>query len=288
MQMNRLFAIIYLLMEKQKMTAAELAAHFEVSRRTVLRDIDTLAAAGIPLYTIQGKGGGIALMEGFVLNKAVLTEAEQNQILFALQGVFAAQNKSEQPVIAKLQTLFQKSNSSWIEVDFSRWGTSSYDKNKFELLKKAILGKKAISFRYVSSSSEQTQRTVYPLKLVFKSRAWYLQGYCLCRQEYRTFKISRMLKLCETEQVFGEEYRAPPIDFSGPHPAGIALVLEFSPQVAHRVYDEFDEGCVQQDDDGFLLVSAIMPEDEWLYRYLRTFGEDLRVLSPEHIAKKMG
>lgn len=287
MQINRLFEIIYLLMDRRRMTAGELAAHFEVSKRTILRDIDTLTAAGIPLYTMQGKGGGIAIMDGFVLNKAVLTETEQNRILFALQGLSAAQNNDDAEVLSKIQSLFQKSSGAWIEVDFSRWGTTMYDRNKFDTLKNAILTRTVISFRYISSYSEETQRAVYPLKLVFKSRAWYLQGFCLGREDYRTFKINRMLDVCETEEHFPAGYTPPPLEASNPPASTVRMVLEFSPYVAYRVYDEFDEGCIERREDGYLYVSAAMPEDEWLYGYLRSFGKGVRVISPGHINENL-
>lgn len=286
MKINRLFEIVYLLLDKQKMTAGELAEHFEVSKRTILRDIDTLTAAGIPLYTMQGKGGGVAIIDSFVLSKAVLTEAEQNQILFALQSQSATQNTGGRQVLSKLQSLFQKQNSSWIEVDFSRWGTDSHDKQKFETLKNAILGRTAIAFLYVSTYGEETSRTVYPLKLVFKSRAWYLQGFCTEKADYRTFKINRMLEVRDTGESFVGDYTPPPIGFVSP-PSVEPLMLEFAPHVAYRVYDEFDEGSIEKGDNGTLLVSAAMPIDEWLYRYLLTFGKDMCVISPEHLRRKL-
>ncbi|MDL2257750.1 YafY family transcriptional regulator [Eubacteriales bacterium OttesenSCG-928-K08] len=287
MQIDRLFGIIYLLMDKQKMTAAELAAHFEVSKRTILRDVDTLAAAGIPLYTMQGKGGGVAIMDGFILNKTVLTESEQNQIIFALQSQSATQNADGTQVLSKLQSLFKKPDTAWIEVDFSRWGTSAHDKKKFEILKNAILGRKRITFRYVSSYSEETNRSVYPLKLVFKSRAWYLQGFCTERSDYRTFKTNRMLEVCDTGKQFAGDYIPPPINPSAPPPSFEPIMLEFAPHVAYRVYDEFDEGCIEKGDDGRLCVSAAMPVDEWLCRYLLTFGDNVSVISPKDLRRKL-
>lgn len=99
MKINRLFEIVYLLLDRKSLTAQELAEHFEVSRRTILRDLDTLAAAKIPIYTTQGRGGGISLVEGYVLNKAALTEDEQNETLFALKSVSAAQAGSVKDVL---------------------------------------------------------------------------------------------------------------------------------------------------------------------------------------------
>ncbi|MEW9125024.1 MAG: YafY family protein [Thermotaleaceae bacterium] len=289
MQTDRLFEIIYLLINKNKMTAMELAEHFEVSKRTILRDIDTLTMAGIPIYTIQGKGGGISIMDSFVLNKTVLSEDDKNQILFALQGLSVASTIDAERVLSKLQSLFGKTDTNWIEVDFSRWGNRDSDKRKFEVLKNAILGKRAISFRYVSSYGEESERRAYPLKLVFKSKAWYLQTFCTVKQDYRTFKINRILGVTETDESFTEgSYFPPPIEFSKTLPDSlITLTLVFSPQVAYRIYDEFDEGCIEKCDNGWLRVIARLPEDSWLYGFLRSFGKDVCIISPEYLKEKL-
>jgi predicted DNA-binding transcriptional regulator YafY len=289
MQTDRLFEIIYLLINKNKMTAMELAEHFEVSKRTILRDIDTLTMAGIPIYTIQGKGGGISIMDSFVLNKTVLSEDDKNQILFALQGLSVASTIDAERVLSKLQSLFGKTDTNWIEVDFSRWGNRDSDKRKFEVLKNAILGKRAISFRYVSSYGEESERRAYPLKLVFKSKAWYLQTFCTVKQDYRTFKINRILGVTETDESFAVgSYFPPPIEFSKTLPDSlITLTLVFSPQVAYRIYDEFDEGCIEKCDNGWLRVIARLPEDSWLYGFLRSFGKDVCIISPEYLKEKL-
>ena len=126
MQINRLFEIVYLLMNKKHVTAQELAAHFEVSRRTILRDIDTLTTAGIPIYTTQGKGGGIFIQDNFVLNKAFISENEQKQILFSLQSMSATELVETDQVLGRLRSFFASPNKEWIEVDFSRWGHNNF------------------------------------------------------------------------------------------------------------------------------------------------------------------
>ncbi|GAE90184.1 helix-turn-helix transcriptional regulator [Acetivibrio straminisolvens] len=288
MQIERLFEIIYLLLNKKKMTAQELAEHFEVSKRTILRDIDALAMAGIPVYTTQGKGGGISIMDSFLLNKAVLSENDKNQILFALQSLSVTNAIDTKHVLSKLQNLFDKTNPNWIEVDFSRWGSGDSDKRKFEILKNAILGKKAISFRYVSSYGKETQRRVYPLKLIFKSKAWYLQAFCTNRQDYRTFKINRVLDVHITNENFDESsYSPPPIETLQERPNSIInLSILLSPQVAYRAYDEFDESCIEKCDNGWFRVTARLPEDNWLYSFLKSLGNDVCIISPAHLKEK--
>ncbi|MCR1897477.1 YafY family transcriptional regulator [Irregularibacter muris] len=288
MKIDRLFEMIYLLMDKKKMTAVELAEHFEVSKRTILRDIDALSMAGIPVYTIRGKGGGISIMDSFVLNKAILSEDDKNQILFALQSLSVANTLDTKRILSKLKVLFGKTDTNWIEIDFSRWGNSDSDKHKLAILKNAILGKQAISFRYVSSYSEESERRVYPLKLVFKSKAWYLQGFCTTRQDYRTFRINRILNITETDESFAENnYTPPPIQTPQiPLDSLITLTLIFSPQIAYRVYDEFDESCIEKCDNGWLRVTAQIPEDNWLYGFLRSYREDVCIISPKHLKEK--
>jgi Predicted transcriptional regulator len=130
MQVNRLFEIVYILLEKKKVTANELAEHFEVSKRTILRDIDALTIAGIPIYTSKGKGGGISILDNFVLNKTTISDEEQSEILMSLQSLAATKYLDDSKILSKLETLFQKTDTNWIEVDFSRWNSIERDKRK--------------------------------------------------------------------------------------------------------------------------------------------------------------
>ena len=130
MQINRLFEIVYILLDKNTTSAKELAEHFEVSTRTIYRDVDTLSKAGIPIYATQGKNGGIALLDNFVLNKTVISEDEQNNILFALKSFTATAYPEIEDTLSKLSSLFKKDNRNWIEVDFSNWGNENKSEDK--------------------------------------------------------------------------------------------------------------------------------------------------------------
>lgn len=202
MQINRLFEIVYILLNKKLVTAKELSEHFEVSQRTIYRDIETLSEAGIPVYANRGKGGGICLMEHFILNKSVLTKQEQNDILSALQGIQATSYERESSTLNKLSSLFQTENTDWIEVDFSSWNNQEDDRRKFTQLKTAILNRRVISFHYYNSYGQESSRVVEPLKLVFRAQAWYLYAFCLKKQSVRYFKITRMESLTVSEETF--------------------------------------------------------------------------------------
>ena len=289
MQINRLFGIVYILMNQKMATAKELAAHFEVSNRTILRDIEVLSQAGIPIYTTPGKGGGISILDNFILNKTAISDEEQNQILFALQSLGSAEHMDVADILSRLQTLFDKTDTNWIEVDFSRWGNTKQDKEKFELLKTAVIKKLAISFIYPNSNGETTVRTVYPLKLVFKSKAWYLQAYCKLRQDYRTFKINRILTLeILSESFASQDLEPPPILLFGPFPSGLVhLTLNFTSQSAYRVFDEFDMENILQNSDGSFTVTADLPDDKWLYSFLLSFGTSVQIISPQRIKQNL-
>ena len=169
MKNSRLFEILYLLVEKRAVTAGELAQRLEVSERTIYRDIEALSAAGIPVFTQQGQGGGIRLMDQFVLDKALLSQAQQNEILFALQAVLAAGSGLEKETLAQLTALFHREGGDWLEVDFTDWGSGAAERETFTLVKRAILARRPLSFTYYSSAGEKSRRAVEPARLVFKS-----------------------------------------------------------------------------------------------------------------------
>lgn len=165
---SRLFRIVYVLLERDNVTAKELAEQFEVSVRTIYRDVDRLSSAGIPIYTMQGRDGGIRLAEDFVLNSSLLNQSEKEQLLVALQGLGVTGLLHENELLTKLSALFKLNQPNWIEVDFTSWSNSKKYEELFQNLKNAIISKQVISFSYVSNKEECTQRQVKPVRLLFK------------------------------------------------------------------------------------------------------------------------
>lgn len=282
MQINRLFEIVYILLDKKIVTAKELARHFEVSSRTIYRDVDTLSSAGIPIYATQGKNGGITLLDNFVLNKSMLSEDEQNEILIALQSLMATGYPSIDITLSKLSSFFKKENYDWIEVDFSNWGSNEHLKEKFNILKNAITNSKIITFEYYSSKGEKTNRRIEPTKLSFKAKSWYLKGFCLTRNENRTFKISRMFDVRLTEEIYTKKHLNEVL--IEPEKNGlnnlINLKLRFSSNVAYRIYDKFDKEAIIKNKDGTFNVDTSLPNGVWIYDYILSFGTTIEVLEP--------
>ena len=285
MQINRLFEIVYILLDKKTITAKELSEHFEVSVRTIYRDIETLSIAGIPIYTNKGKGGGISLIEDFVLNKSVLSEKEQNEILMSLQSINAMKFLDVEPVLKRLSTIFNKESTNWIDVDFTQWGSDDSEKEKFNVIKTAIISTKIVSFDYFSSYGEKTLRTVEPLKLVFKGQGWYLYGFCRLKGEFRIFKITRIRNMNLLNETFKREI---PIDIWGDGDKSyknkmVTLVLRIDEKMAYRLYDEFDQENIKKNSDGSFTATVTFPEGDWIYGYVMSYGEYAEVIEPKDI-----
>ncbi len=278
----RLFKILYYLLEKGQATAAELATEFEVSIRTIYRDVDALSSAGIPIYAEAGRNGGIHLLDDFVLDKVILSETEKEEILSALQSMLIIGDTSEVTgTLTKLSALFNLNVTNWIEVDFSRWGGKQEDNKKFEDIKSAIIRRNAIKITYASSYEKISKRKIYPLKLSYKSKAWYVKAYCTEKSEYRIFKLTRILDLEILNENF--PYHIFPEKNTAWQQEYDQITLRFPREMAYRIYDEFDRTEVTIQQNGDLLVSAKMPEGTWLVGYLLSFGTQVEIIEPLYL-----
>ena len=276
MRESRLFQILYILLEKGSATAKELAEKLEVSPRTVYRDIDALSQAGVPVYAEPGRSGGIRLLGDFVLDKALFSPAERRELLSALQSFSALESGSA--LFSKLSALFGPPPESWLEVDFSRWGSKPEDNEKFETLKSAILCRQRLKIAYAAASGQTATRIVLPLKLSYKSKSWYLHAFCTERQSPRLFKLTRILDYTLLPQHFSPPPPSPPPE-SSPSPSTRFRFL-FPPEMAYRVYDEFSADEISLQPGGDYLVTVEMPDDPWVLSFLLSCCGHVQVLEP--------
>lgn len=285
MKESRLFRILYYILENGRTSAPVLAKQFEVSVRTIYRDIDVISSVGIPIYVTPGRNGGVQIHKNYILNRAMLTDKEKQEILSALQSTSLVNALPGNATWTKLSALFQQPSDNWFEVDFSRWGIKSQDDTSFSLLKKAILSHHAVKIVYVNTNGQKTERTIYPLKMVFKTRQWYLKAFCVNKNDFRLFKMSRMLKLHLLSETFAPmEYPNPIDDLQKTYPK---TVLLFPKEMAYRVYDEFEATEIKEIENGSLLVSVEMPQDNWLIGYLLSFGSTVEILEPSWLRKAL-
>ncbi len=285
MKIDRLFQIVYILLEKKNVTAKMLSEHFEVSQRTIYRDIDVLGQCGVPVYTTKGKGGGIALLENFILDKSAMTEQEQNQILMALQSLPKGGKENVKETLKKYSSFFQKSNENWIQVDFSEWGKQR--EIVFDILKQSIINKNVISFSYYNSSGEMSQRKAEPYQLWFKSKNWYIKAYCRSKQDLRLFKISRMRDVNVTEEVFDTIWQNKEQKINENTFEDITIILEIDSAVAYRVYDEFEIEQIEKKENGNFSIKMNCIENSWVYDYIISWGEYAVVKEPLSVRKNV-
>ncbi len=197
---NRQLEIIYILMSRDTVTAGELADRFEVSTRTIYRDVESLSMAGIPVYASKGKGGGIHLMERFVLDKRLLSGEEQRRILAALCSLRETGAVEEGEILQKLEYFFKTDPMNWVSIDFSDW--SGRRGELFGQIKEAILGHRVLAFDYYGQYGDMTRREVEPVQLLFKEYTWYVRAYCRLRGAMRLFKVLRMKRVEIQEETF--------------------------------------------------------------------------------------
>ncbi|MCQ4088269.1 YafY family protein [Saccharibacillus sp. JS10] len=291
MENNRLFKILLLLLEKKKTTAPELAELFEVSVRTVYRDIDRLSAAGIPVYTTTGKYGGVHLMDHYVMDKSLLSEDEQNEILLGLYSVSSIPHLSGNRMLNRLTALFD-SKLDWIEFEHSPFEhIPEEEMERFNQVKQAIFARHPLSFHYVNSNGEASTEITYPIKLIFKNHTWYFKGWQQNEPKnngFKTFKIKRISKLNFAAGYYDQSLLHPPTDESQEPPAKLPITqVLFSPTIAYRVHDFADPALVEPQADGSLRVTLHVEVDERLYSFLMSFGGDVVVLEPGYIQEEL-
>ena len=250
MKMERLIGILSILLQRDKVTAPELAEQFEVSRRTIQRDIESLCQAGIPIATAQGTGGGISILEGYRVDRTVLTTPEMQAILAGLSSLDSVSGTRRYAQLMEKLSVGSGGRDSHILINLSSWYKTSLSP-KIEAIHSAIRQHQAIRFTYFSPR-ETAVRTIEPYDLVFQWSSWYVWGWCQTRQDFRLFKLNRM-----TDLVPGEPFTprpAPPPDLSAEHifPAKYQVTVLFDPACRWRLVEEYGPDSFTTQPDGRL------------------------------------
>ncbi len=286
MKTSRLFEIVYILLENPSTTASSLAKRFEVSTRTIYRDVETLSGAGIPIYMTKGKGGGISLLPDFVLNKALLTKEDKSEILSSMLALQELSPSKDGTSFRKVSTMLGQKQLDWVEVDLSSWGYFEEEANYFQMMKQAIFEQSKLQFLYSSGKAEQSKRRVCPIKLVFKGAAWYLYGYCELREDYRFFKIRRIRELVITDNHFQmnipQKVIREPFDFRKDY---ILATIQIDYSRAFRVYDEVKDYTIR--DNGDFVCKIYFPDLESICNYAFSYGGYARIIAPEQAVNCM-
>ena len=289
MKTDRLIGILSVLLQKEKCTAPELAEKFEVSRRTINRDIETLCRAGIPVCTVQGTGGGIRIMDGYRMDRTLLTSRDMQMILAGLRSLDSVSGSS---YYGQLMEKLQAGASDFVSgrdsvlIDLSSWYKESLEP-KISLIQDAIEERKQIVFRYFAPGGESI-RKAEPYYLIFKWSSWYVWGWCGKREDFRLFKLNRMEDLSKTEEGFTPR-QVPLPDLSNERifPANIRVKALFEPVAKWRLVEEFGPRCIEMQEDGRLLFQMDYTDEDSLVGWLLTFGSGVEVLEPEAVREKL-
>ncbi|MEA5049430.1 MAG: YafY family protein [Eubacteriales bacterium] len=296
MKVDRLVSIIMILLDKERIGAQELAEMFEVSPRTIYRDIDTINMAGIPVYGASGVGGGFEIMQKYKIDKKIFSTSDLSAILMGLSGLSNVIRGDELVnALAKVKSFIPAERAKDIElkanqicIDLSPWMGNRNIQPYFEAIKKALQERKLLSFEYIAQHGKNTTRTVEPYQLVLKSSHWYLQGYCHKRNDFRLFKLSRMSNLQMEEEGFApRDYEKPQLDFDNIlETMQTRIKIRIHRSVMDRILDYCAFENFSPDGDEHYIVSFPFIENEYYYSILLSFGDKCECLEP-HIRKEM-
>lgn len=295
MKVDRMLSIVLVLMRRRRVQAQELAQLFEVSPRTILRDIEAINQAGIPIVTFQGSGGGIGIAEGFRLEHALLSEDDMATLLTAMRSVGVALPDNRLEVLAeKLRGSFKgghfaaaEAKSRQLFIDLAPWGGSAI-LGQVRALREAVADHREVRFNYIDSRGQRSQRIAQGYAVVLKGQNWYLYAWCPLRQDFRFFKLYRMSDM----QVLDTRFE--PMDVSledlpwdhGGEVAALDLLLRLDRDVESIAVEWFGEGNIEYRED-CLIVRAQWPENQWLYSFLLGLGPALTVLEPAHVRDRI-
>ena len=289
MKTDRLIGILSILLQEEKTTAPALAERFEVSRRTINRDVEDLCKAGIPIRTAQGSGGGISIMDGYRIDRTIVTSRDMQMILAGLRSLDSV---SGSRYYSQLMEKLRSGSSEFIGgrdsmlIDLSSWYTSTLAP-KIEIIQNAIENRNLLAFRYYAPSGESS-RSIEPYYLVFRWSSWYVWGWCTTREDFRLFKLNRMDGVAETTCAFVcRDVPLPDLSNEKIFPGGIKVTALFAPDVKWRLVEEFGPDCFTQADDGRLLFSADYTDIDNLISWLLTFGAKAEVLEPAEVRNRI-
>lgn len=297
MKIDRLVSIIMVLLDKERIGAQELANMFEVSPRTIYRDIDTINMAGIPIRSISGVGGGFEIMQNYKIDKNVFSNADLSAILMGLSSLSDMIRGNELiNALAKVKSFIPADKANDIElkanqicIDLSSWIGNQNTQSYLEIIKTALQDCRLISFEYIAHHGNKTVRTVEPYQLVLKSGHWYFYGYCHIRNDFRLFRLSRISNLQMKEEIFTpRDYQKPVLNFE-------EILLTMQTKIKIRIHksimDRVLDYCTYEhfspNGSEHYIVDFPFIENEYYYDILLGFGNKCECLEPLYIRAEM-
>lgn len=297
MKIDRLVSIIMILLDKERISAQALADMFEVSLRTIYRDIDAINMAGIPIRSTSGVGGGFEIMQQYKIDKKVFSTADLSALLMGLSSLSGMIRGDELAhALAKVKSFVPADSAKDVElkvnqirIDLSPWRGNSNIQPYLEMIQTALQENKLLTFEYIAHHGNRTVRTVEPYQLVLKNSHWYLQGYCHHRNDFRLFRLSRMSKLQMEEEIFTpRDFQKPQLDFDDIwETMHTKIKIRIHKSVMDRVLDFSSYEDFSPDGEEHYIVDFPFLENEYHYDILLSFGNKCECLEPLHIRTEM-
>lgn len=297
MKVDRLVSMIMILLDKKRIGAQELADMFEVSPRTIYRDIDAINIAGIPIRSIPGVGGGFEIMPEYKVDRKIFSTADLSAILMGLSSLSNMVRGDELVnAFAKVKSFIPAEKAKDIEIkanqiciDLSPWIGNRNIQPYLETIKTALQDHKLLHFEYTAHHGNKTVRTVEPYQLVLKGGHWYFQGYCHIRNDYRIFRLSRMSDLQMKQETFvPRDYQKPILDFEE---IVETMQTEIKIRIHKSIMDRVLEYCAYDnfvlDSDEYYIVNFPFIENDYYYDILLGFGNRCECLEPLHIRAEL-
>lgn len=278
MKIDRLISIIMFLNNRNRVTAKELAERYEVSIKTIQRDIESIDMAGVPIVSYKGQDGGYEILDNYKINSSAMNKEDVYLITKLLEGLGSTYSSQD---ISSLKEKFiaigdNENSSNKFIMDFSPWGNENKTKEKLTLLDRCFIEKREVKFEYCNLNGEHSKRRVEPLKLIFKSFSWYLYAFCLEKEDTRIFKVKRMRNI----QIGDEFYNEREIDtsklFNDRENNIVNVKLKVSNNFLKKADDYFDEYELDKGN----IIKFSFPLDEWIYSMILGFGSEVEVLEP--------
>lgn len=297
MKVDRLMSIVLILLDKERISAQELADRFEVSLRTIYRDIDAIDLAGVPIRSTPGVGGGFEIMPNYKMDSKVFSTADLSAILMSLSSLSNMVRGDELiNALAKIKSFIPADRAKEIElkanqiyIDLSQWTGNNNIQPHVEIIKVALQENKLLTFEYIAHQGNKTVRIVEPYQLVMKSSHWYLYGYCQNRNDFRLFRLSRMSGLQILEDTFTlRDFRKPQLEMED---IVAVMQIEIKIRIHQSIIDRVLDYCSYEnfypDGEEHYIVSFPFIENEYHYDILLSFGDKCECLEPLHIREKM-
>lgn len=283
-KIERLISIIMILLKKDTVSTTDFAQLFNVSKRTILRDMETLSVSNIPIYSIYGIHGGYGIMDEYKVDKRLLSSADLENILIALSGLEQILiNEEVEVTIKKIEAMVSPlSPKGSIQLSFYDWQGRSELLHTLKICQESIVQRRLVSFEYIDKNGTATNRIVEPYQLHFSESSWYLKGFCLSRQRYRTFKLSRINQFMMNESTFNpRDYVLEQEPEAGYQPQLVPIKALISPGIADQFIERYGRKSIENYSPEYFLATIYVPQNSIGFQFLASFGTNLEVIEPK-------